>query len=880
MTGRRKRLRSVIALFTAIVLGACAEQGPVKNPRFKLKRPSASIMRQLTLAGPEALPSVVIAELASNKSVVHFGRNGAKGLLVARAGGKWAAGRVRVSKSGEGAVEDDAQLTEIAPAPESPGPVALGAHGAGFVFVWASPVAAGHELWAAVLDAHGTLVGNPRSAGRTFERVTWIEVQSTDAQPTRLIWETEEGKRSTLFSAQLPKSHETPDTLGPLVTVTRDAVGWQAATGPSGMVLAWVDGEPGRLRVVAVDKDARLSQTTVLTEGATALSDVQVTALDDRFFVGWTDTRAGDHHVHVAQIDGSAKLLTPGKPVLSPVGGQALVSLIASQDRKRVLLAWERDLGVALNPRHIQLSLLDPLGALAEERAAIDFYAAEGTPHLVADGGGFTALTIAPLVQREEVQPDPVLGPVFVRFNARLAVRAAEPIRVAQLKHQAVAMEGVPELVHGLHCQTGLCSVVATGAGKPALMALVSLPARRSSWRAPARLQPRATPPLVASLDTLVDVREPVADMSTAVLADGRTLVVWVTHALRSTKTDDGAAPATATLAFRFVENGKVGPIHTLSKRAVSDGGVDVLALPAGKGGDPVALIGWAGPANGTQVYASLIRKDGSKKIQKTITKIARRKKKKGFPNEVYDVVVAHDGHKNFLFSWSDSRDGNPEIYVARVNPQLQKNKRDMRLSVGAGASLEPQLMVTQDRVLVAFSDASETGAANIFVAELDGKTLAMKGSAHSIESSSAHSRTPRWAGQAKSLALSWIDEAVDDTPSALRLVSMDDHGKTTAAARRLRADSGATVTSRLVSCTQDTCRGLLGASDSGVLQLAPFSAPRESGAPIVAAVTNMFGGGSPQDVMMISPNGSAGIVVFVDHRPGTVRIRRLALRW
>lgn len=862
---------------TLAALSACGPQEPAKNPRFNLEKPSAATVRKVTLGGPEALPSVVIAELATKESVVHFGRNGKKGVLVARAGGKWAAGAVGVGA--KEAVAEDAQLVEIAPAPEQRGPVALAAHGSGFVFAWATPVAAGHEIWAAVLDARGAPVGKPRSAGRTFEKVTWIQVVSSDTRPTTLLWETEEGNRPAVFSAAVPKSHESPGSLGSPTALTQGAIGWQVATGPAGTVFAWVDGEPGRVRVARLDERGIPSSPTALTTGATALADVQVTALADRFLVGWTDTSAGDHHIHVAHIDGQAKVLTPGAPILSPVGDQVLVNLLASEDNKRVLVAWEQNLGVARSPRKIQLSLLDAKGQLATPRSVLDFYATEGMPHIVADGAGFTALTLAPMVHQEEKNPEPLLlGPVYLRFGPQLAVRTAEPIRVAELKHQAIAMEGVPEFTQGLHCEKGLCSLLATGAGKPALMALVTLPVRPSKWRAPARRRPLDKPPHADRLTTLADVSEPIADVASAVLADGRTLVAWVTHSLGTVA--DGPAPATATLAFRFIDGGKPGPIQTLSKRAISVGGVDVLALEDGAVRGAVALIGWAGPANGSQVYASLIASDGSKKRQKTVTKTVRGKKKGGLPNEVYDVDVAPDGHGNFLFSWSDTRDGNPEIYVARVNPMLQKNKRDTRITQTKGASIEPQLVVSGNRVLLAYSDADDNGKADIFVTRLDDTNLTQKGKPTSVEVSAAHSRTPRWSGTPSALALSWIDEEAGETPSALRLVATDATGAPTTAVRRVRIDGDAKVTSRLVRCGAARCRGLLAGSDGKILSLAMFEAPRETGAPIAAAVKNQLGGGTLQDVLMVGPEGSLETVFFVHESAPGARVRVLHLRW
>ncbi len=864
----------------AVLLGLCVACGPhepAKNPRFDLQKKAAPGTRQLTLGGPPGLPSVVVAELGSGDSEVHFARNGDKGLIVARAAGKWASGTLRVTNGDGGAVDDDPQLVEIAAAPAQSGPAALRPHGGGFVFVWTAAVSTGQEIWTVALDARGVPTGKPRSAGHAYENVTWVSALSPPRSPTVVLWETENSGRQAIHLGTMPRAGDASTKLHQVGELTREARGWQAATGPLGTAIAWVDGEPGQVRVVIEGADGKRTSPMVLTGGPTALADVHVVGLEDRFVVGWTDTALGDHHVHVAQVGAAGKAMAPAHPVLTPVGGQALVSLTASEDMKRVLVAWERDLGVAMSPRRIQLSLLDAAGKLLPEGAEIDIFSDEAMPDIVGDGAGFAALTLGPMALSDEKSADPpLLGPVFVRLFATLGARAAEPIRVAELKHQSVGMEGVPRLVYGLHCNAGVCTVLARGEGKPALLAVVSLPIRSSSWRAPTRTRAASKPPMVTALTTVAEVNEPIADVAVATLADGRVLLAWVTATLGGGPDGDGA-----TLAYRFLDGGKPGPIHTLSNRAIASGGVDVVALPAGAPGKAAAVIGWSGPNNGSQVFATVIDHQGGKVRQKTVTQIVRAKGKSGAPNEVYDVDVALDGHDNLLFAWSDSRDDNPEIYVARVNYNLQKNKRDQRVTTSAGPSIEPQLWVTQDGVLLAWSDADKDGgAADIFVTELDGTTLLAR-SPQRVDASDGHSRSPRWDGSRGALTLSWLDEADGETPSALRLMAVDNRGNGLTAAKRVRTTTNTAVTSRWLSCDVTTCRGLVSASDGTLLQLALFESPRESGAPVAAAVTTVLGNGTKQDLLMTSPASAKDSLFFVqDTAGGGARLRHLTVTW
>src|SRR5690606_38405672 len=111
--------------------------------------------------------------------------------------------------------------------------------------------------------------------------------------------------------------------------------------------------------------------------------------------VAWTDASRTEPHVRYAVFRG-AKVLRAADDAVPPIGGQALVSLVASADRKRALLAWEQDLAGA-SRRRIHLGLFEgPLDPV-DRAATLAFHAAEGTPHLVPDGAGFTALTLAPM---------------------------------------------------------------------------------------------------------------------------------------------------------------------------------------------------------------------------------------------------------------------------------------------------------------------------------------------------------------------------------------------------------------------------------------------------------------------------------------------------
>src|SRR5690606_4619000 len=95
---------------------------------------------------------------------------------------------------------------------------------------------------------------------------------------------------------------------------------------------------------------------------------------------------------------------------------------------------------------------------------------------------------------------------------------------------------------------------------------------------------------------------------------------------------------------------------------------------------DPIAAIAWAGPNNDTaQVYLSSIDSDGDKIGQRALTQ-HRRPPKGKVGAEIFDVDLALAGDA-LVVVWSDTRDGNPEIYAARADLRLSRRGPDARLT-------------------------------------------------------------------------------------------------------------------------------------------------------------------------------------------------------
>lgn len=857
----------------ALLAVACGPS-PTRNPRFALKDPPPAPERTVRLDGAPAVPSVVIAELVNEDSEVHFARNGKQGLLLSRRHGRWLTGPLSVGQGDETVPEHTPKLRNVAPAPSQRRPFSIRGVGRGFVLLWVSPTPAGDQLWAVALDGDGAALGKPLRIDNSAQTVDWVDVL-VYRDRAMLVWEVSRADGNDLMVASW-------DAEGPgqPVEAATGISGWHATASARGAAVAWVEGrqtDKGTVRFVEVARDGSRSKALTLSAGPTALADVQIATLQERYVVAWTDHADSDPHVLRADIGMGGGLEQGARPAVAPVGGQTLIALVANETHERAVLAWENPATATATARDIQLELLDDSG----RRARIAFHSPTDAPQLVADGDGFTALTLAPAIERGKADGDASTAPHFVRFGASLNVRAAEPIRVDELATNGVGAPGIPRSVHSLHCDQNLCSLIATGSGRPKLVSLLTLPQRNSRWLAPATTLSDAAPPLATALHTLADVADPIADMSAVTLADGRQLIAWVTH---FSGNDDGPAPPGATLAYRFVTDGQPGPITVLSERAISIGGVDAVALPKRakpSRNDPVAILAWAGPSAGSsQVYLTKLGANGKKLRQKTVTKVSRRNGKKAVkPNEVYDVSAALTPKGNLVCAWTDTRDGNPEIYVARVNPQLAKKNQDRRITRTPGPSTGAAVTIIGERVLLAWADAdAEDKPTDIHLQELDGG-LADAGTPMRLSHSEHHSRTPRWAGRAAgSLALTWIEEPNQSGSGGARLLGLDDHGKPVSGVRAISID-GTAVTSAAARCNPRECRGVVSGSMGTSMAIGAFRADRSDDAPIGAAPIAVLSHTSAADSGLSSVAGLDAVVFLHDRRNG-VEVRRLDISW
>jgi hypothetical protein len=122
--------------------------------------------------------------------------------------------------------------------------------------------------------------------------------------------------------------------------------------------------------------------------------------------------------------------------------------------------------------------------------------------------------------------------------------------------------------------------------------------------------------------------------------------------------------------------------------------------------------------------------------------------------------------------AWHDNRDGQAEIYLARLTPLGEKIGADIRLTDAAGASEQPSLRWTGSELAAAWSDARD-GNAEIYLARATSLGEKIGGDVRITDDASA-SAAPVLVGAGSQLAVVWVDDRLGmlDTELYLALVS------------------------------------------------------------------------------------------------------------
>ncbi len=794
------------ALAAAVVLGllAAAACGPKQ-----WGKPLSPYHQPLTTFHPAASddagvwgPLMLVGSL-QNKVLGPELARAEKGALVAYVKGTGSGPRPVVAVALDAHGTMIGQPSVVAQAPQETGAMVVrrgGGDKPAYLVAWTSLTDLGESLSVLGVGDDGKALGLPGEIARTNDEIVWVELVPT-AHGSVCLWvqETAGGETSVLALALDPAGR----ARGVPSRVARGVTAWQAvpASGGAGLAVvqppashapppaggARISRRDGALRWLRVDEDGHVAgQPVAVASSAAADMDVARVAspAGDAFVFAWTDRSRADPEVQIAGVDAAGKVV-PARDLLPERGGSQLVDLAGGKSAAAVVWDDARHRERQMRPVHVALVPDAKRGATAETSLELS---GAGTPELRPAGDGFALLAMAracALGSKTETCP---AAPLFVRMGPDLAVTQAE------------ALAGGPavSLAWSLDCAGGqACEALAAGPDLPTPVYRVDLGERASTHRAPLVPPPPPDAPRVTALGTFATGE--VTDIA-AIHAGSHDLVTAVTTA-------DNPKGEGATLRAWSVEQGKTTELPPLSTRALPAGGV-AMAPSHEEGGAVVAYV--ARDAGDPQVHLARLDSKGRKRSDVQITTA------KG---DAGDVAVARAAG-GYIVAWVDGRDGNGEVYAAKVGWNLARPAHQERVTDAPGDATGTTVVATPSGALLAWADPRESpsdGFADIYVAPLDAKGK-KAGRETRVLSTAAHSRSPSLAATGDRYAVAWIEDAGSGAASAeakgAMLAMVDASGKVVRPPVKLPLGARGTATAVVLDASQrDALRAVVARS-------------------------------------------------------------------
>lgn len=813
----------VLAAAAASAAGgaACGKKLPAVPLRAPVSSASTTAPAAKAPPRPAAVPGVALGTFGEGTFGPRVARNGSSAIVVSAprstSGRRW----LTVALDEHDAPIADAK-NEVAEAPEDASAWDLKPVGDGFVLAWTKPTDAGEVLHVVSLARDGAPRGIPATVAKSGDDLVAVRIvpaPSGTSGPAILTF----GERTlpkgataavgALFAVAL-------DALGRpvgLPTKVADRLSaWQvAATSPSNAVAVVVqraEPKPEKSdksvdkgskksddKLVARDELSRAAKAIGLAIGPKGVdaSDPVVLAADDvvpevevvatapgRALAVWSDRRGIDAQLHAVALDVSGAKPKPlGAPrrALPPRGDQAIVSLVPLRDGAAVLYELVSPRSIREPMRRFHLARLSSDGeSVATPRAFWFPYEGE-EPELARAGDDDVAVLTygASCLSKGDAQPTcerDDLRPFVVRFGGpTLSPKAAE------LLDTGPVTAGAPKHAFDLSCRDGGCSALVEGPGSPAIVALAkpTFAAPKPDalrWVYAELAAPPAGPPRLEGAGSIG--RETEFTGLHAVRAGQGALVGWITYApdeadLEPAALDKGKKSKAkepkkktdengARVAVRLVDAGgdPVGPVATISERALSKGDVAVAWSAVEDQGGVVAYVSRA--EGDEEVYVARVDKGGKKtggssRITNT-------------PGAASDVALASLPEGGYLLAWVDGRKGSPAVWAVRLDKGGSKVGAEVRIGGGHGGDLSDLALATigsgsgGSRVAAVWSDARDDathGFADVWYAVLSPKDLAKPVSAEKpIAKTKTHSHGPVIAARGDGGALiAWLED-------------------------------------------------------------------------------------------------------------------------
>jgi hypothetical protein len=754
-----------------------------------------------------------------------------------------------------------------------------GEHGA-FVAAWTELTDRGEALSVAGLGADGAALIPPIELTRTTDDIVWVEITPTPRGEI-CVWaeETKSNDANILAVALEPNGKP----RGVPSRVAKGVTAWQVVPTVAGVGLALVSSvapktagpsaAASRSNIDWLKLDAEghpVGPSTTIASSTSKVADIDLARVKDSVVFAWTDRSEPDPAVWLAAVDGEGNA-KPAHPVTARSGGAKFTAI--GGGKTNGLVVWEEARRRPRPQRLLHVARVDGAGDLTTDGTTVIEADTAGVPEIAALDTGFALLVRARTCAEPQASGDAPCSeaspvPLLLRLDLAMHVAETEPIRIDEGQEVAT-------IAWGLSCEETQCLVLAAGQESPAKVRAVQLTEMPNRWRAPV---PKAAPPgapKVLAVDTL-QAGDLFADVAVSPTDDG-SLAATLTSSAEETA--QGGPSRGATVAIRALDpkGNPRGPALTLTKRALSVGGVSVAAGPKGEGG----AVAWLAREGGrAQVHVSRVDRTGRrvKDVQLTTS-----------PGDATEAAIAWAGG-GFIVAWVDTRDGNGEVYATKVDLDLNRIAREERITNAPGDASDVTLLghagVGGD-VWLAWADPRESprdGFADIFVTRLSANSAKPAIPEARVLATAAHSRSPAlgW-GDAGQVDIAWIEEAPMSSGSensgayGALIGSLDDHGRLASDVAKTHGASDGFPTSVAIERSGGVLRVVLARAARDDLSLDVLELAKDHETP--PSLLYMLDGPPSLDVSLSLVGGA---VFFNDEGVdvGDGRARRLTVGW
>ncbi len=831
-----------LALF--LFLGACGSHYGKPLP------PSHDNARVSLAARPDELRKAHMATIASLKerAVGPMVVRGEKNALAAYVAGVAPGASVRSIVVAPLALDGSPRVQARVVAQAAPDTSALVVRrvDGGYLLAWTSLTDRGESLSLVGVDDDGLPRAAALELARTTDHVVWMEVVPTP-HGALCVWAEEPPSGGANVLAQSLEASGKP--RGVPSRVFRAATSWQAVPLGEGVALAIVS--QNALSLAKLDDSGRVvGEPAPISK--TVGADMDMVRAGKSLVFAWTDHSRVDPALVIAGVDEQGKIKEPHDAL--PDAGSSTLAFIAGSD-DGALVVWERSHKRERVNRRVQLASIKDANALLESKTALDL--AGGTAIEAKSRGDGWGMIVSARACNDGGSCGGV-APTFLRLDASLGVTQTE----------ALVLGPPVSLAWSLDCGKDACIALAAGPDVPTNVYGVDLGDRASAHAAPVTKAIPEDAPRLGSTITLANGAQ-VADVAAARVAD-TTLVA----AIVSSGVDDKTHEEKNALRVTPFAGGKAQAAVTISTKALATGGLAMVTSPTGK---DAVLAYVAKEGAGSRVNVVRVDDKGARRGD------AQLPSGKGDASDV-SLVAVDDG---FVLAWVDTRDGNGEVYAAKLRSDLS-TASFTRVTNAPGDATDTALERAGANVILAWADPRESphdGFADIYAVALspkDAKPLAKEGR---VLSTAAHSRSPVLARTAQGVALAWIEEApagsASEEAKGAMFALLDDKAKPTRDPIKLRLRDPGTVTAIALDSDPQSrlLHAVLGRSSQDELSLDAARVPLDAGGQLDSYPLLALDGPASLDVALAL---RADELIFSDDGPDAsdARVRRGVILW